>query len=314
VAQTVLLVCSEELRAQLTLRMLRNAQVQVDHAKTPQEVADRIRANREIQVVLCDWRLPLANALEWIEGWIQSSAPRTPHFLIISDRLPTQADSASLFEKGVCDVWVRPLPDYLLLPRLKVWLSMSRAGEGGSQAAAALLKNESIDLFEPDKSASAPSSYAIDPKTHLLGRDLFLELLEGFFTGSRRLRLYVGILAISISNYDELTRQLGPDGPDKLRERLTKDLHRLKRQEDLLAAWDANLFLLASYFPNGDSVRDFGRRMLDELQKSALAESPDLGPVRFLVSGAWGPSRDYPMPKDTIEAIIRQFRTEYASR
>jgi GGDEF domain-containing protein len=87
---------------------------------------------------------------------------------------------------------------------------------------------------------------------------------------------------------------------------LANELRAIKRREDLLARWNEEVFVLASYFPKGESVEAFGRRVLGALQASRFPHADKVGPLRFTVSGAWGPSRDYVMAKDALEATVFQ--------
>ncbi len=300
---TVLLVCSEDLRAQLTLRMLRREEIAAEQAGTLEEVGERLRAQPHIRVVLLDWRMPIPKAAEWALTWRQMAGAAPPVFLLIAERLPIHTEANEAFEKGVSDIWMRPLPDYLLASRLRVWLRQGAAGPARADSAL-------TDTDSPAGGMDSPvtgEGYS-DREGRVLTRELFLDLTEGFFKGSRRLSLYVGMLAITIANLDDIERRAGPAARTEALLWLGRELQRIKRAEDILGRWDERAFVLASYFPNGDAVQAFGSRTLGELQALRPALIAQTGPLKFLVTGAWGPSRDYPLAKDTLEAIVAQTR------
>lgn len=305
VEKSILLVCSDDLRAQLTLRILRTAELRVERAERPEAVEDLLRSHPEIGVVFCDWKMPLTVTGEWIGRWRDTEHGKEPFYIIVSERLPTSQEAAAAFQRGISDLWLRPLPDFLLVPRLRIWLDMARR----KTQETALTPTNGKHIPSPIPSSSSSSEDRIDPDTQLLGHELFLELAEGMFAGARRLNLYVGCLTIAIGNVYAVIEQLGPGGKFIAVQFLANELLRIKRREDIIGRWDESVFVVASYFSRGESVEAFGRRMLDMLQKSKFPHAEKTGPLRFTVAGAWGPSREYPLAKETIESLVRHTHT-----
>jgi PleD family two-component response regulator len=307
VKKSILLVCTDDLRTQLSLRILRAAELRVERAERPEAVENLLRSNPEIGVVLCDWKLPLAATSEWIERWRNSERGKAPFYIVVSDRLPTSMETSGIFQRGISDLWMRPLPDFLLVPRLRIWLELAQRET--AETAVAQAHQPPAQTPNLSSSSSNSSEDRIDPDTQLLGRELLLELAEGMFAGARRLNLCVGCLTLAIGNMHEVIEQLGPGGRLVAIQFLTSELLRIKRREDILGRWDESVFVVVSFFPRGESVEAFGRRMIEALQKSRFPHSDKTGPLRFTVAGAWGPSRDYPLAKETIESLVRHTHT-----
>lgn len=298
---TVLLVCPEELRAQLSIRMLKAAQVEVRRIERPDEVEGILHSTGGIGAVLCDWRLPIAQSCEWLAKWRAVASPSRPHYILMSDRLPTPAEAKTLFEQGAADVWVRPLPDYLLVPRLKVWLGTLPGGvlDPGSAGAGS----------SPGQMTSSLIAANFDIETQMMGREMFLEVAEGMFAGARRLNLLAGCLAIAIRNTHEVLAMLGPQGLRESNQFMASELKRIKRREDFVGRWDETIFVVISYFPDFGGVQKFASRILGHLEQSRFPHAAKMGPLRFTVSGAYGPSRDYALARQAIETIVQHTRT-----
>ncbi len=305
--KSILLVCPDDLRAQLSLRILRAAELRIERAERPEVVEDLLQSHPEFGVVFCDWKLPLAATGEWIGRWRATERGKEPFYIVVSDRLPTSMETAAIFQRGISDLWLRPLPDFLLLPRLRIWLDLAR--RESAETAVAQPPQSPVQTPAPSASSTNSSEDRIDPDTQLLGRELLLELAEGLFAGARRLNLCVGCLTLAVGNMHEVLEQLGPGGRFVAIQFLANELLRIKRREDILGRWDDSVFVVVSLFPRGESVEAFGRRMLDELQKTRFPHADKTGPLRFTVAGAWGPSRDYPLAKETIESLVRHTHT-----
>ena len=322
--KSLLLVCPDNLRAQLCLRLLNAAHLEAESIDKPENVESWLPAHPDVRVVFCDWRLNAIQAVEWVEVWRQTEAGKSLFYIITSDRLPSATESTILFERGISDVWLRPVPDYLIVPRLKVWLGLMREGELVAAVAAAerasSLASEgkwqsdvhsapSAESPSPMQGSEGAGQPQMDAETEVLSKALFLDMSEGLFSGARRLGLYVGCMAVGVSQIEEVARLLGPQAKLDIMRFLASELRRIKRKEDFLGRWDETMFVLASYFPRSDAIQSFGRRLHESLQRARFPYAEQTGPLRFTISGAWGPSRDYALGHEILDAVVRQAHT-----
>jgi len=277
--------------------MLQSAGLESEQVSSPEDVAAALQGSPTIRMVLCDWKLSASECLEWVRNWKTLERDRAIHFILLADESPPPDDAKSLFLRGISDIWIRPVPEYLQVQRLQVWLSLDASDSHPTAMRTPIPL--AIDL--------------VDPETLLLGRRIFLEQAEGMFAGSRRLGTYVGFIAVSISNIENVLARLGPAGRKEAAAFLANELRAIKRREDLLGRWSDEVFVLGSYFPKGESVEAFGRRVLGALQASRFPHAEQVGPLRFTVSGAWGPSRQYVTARDALEAIVFQAKSASAS-
>jgi DNA-binding response OmpR family regulator len=285
VLRSVLLVCREDLRAQELVGVMRDEGITIARVQALEEVEDAIGTLPDLGVILCDWPHP-EDVAYWIVQWRALAADTSPDIVFLTDSLPPQSTTKDLFDAGAADLWLRPLPDYYLVPRLKVRL------------------RPRPPVLPPQPESPPPD--LMDIVTLLPGGRLFLDQAEGLFSGAGRLGLFVGVLAMSIAKFDEATAGLTPKERNEILQFLADQLRQCKRKEDLLARWSDKVFLLASYFPRGERVELFGRRILDALQSKRYPHAQHTGALRFTVAGAWGPSPDYPHAADAVEEIVYQ--------
>lgn len=177
-------------------------------------------------LILMDLMMPNIDGLE-----LCSQIKSNPNFLEIPVIFLTASDEKEhilqAFNVGAVDYVVKPFNHQELLARIKTHLELKYTRDELKKA-----------LIEVEKLAT------LDSLTNISNRRHFLDLAEREFRLSSRKKRHFSILVIDIDHFKKINDTYGHFVGDEAIKLVAKSTQRFIRQEDLLARWGGEEFLI----------------------------------------------------------------------
>jgi len=260
----------------------------------------RCAESEQPDLILLDVMMPGENGFSLCRR-LKASVTTRHIPVIFMTSLDDLQDKLQGFDAGGVDYIAKPLQIAEVVTRVRTHLELSALRRQlAAQNRELLLARDELEERVRLRTAALKHLAHHDPLTGLANRTLFQQRLGHLIAHARRRNEAIATMFLDLDQFNQINDSFGHAVGDMVLREISKRLSRCLREEDALARWGGDEFVVA--LATGDveqQSRQIAESMLQELSEPVFAEKHELH-----LSGSIGISL-YPRDGEDVQTLLR---------